>query len=80
MIIHLGSPTFFFTLSAADTKCPNFHMLRPCPLPTSFPAQFQRRIQNIIANPHISSLYMHHRFTIFLEEIPQKTFHTKDYW
>ena len=60
MITQLGSPTFFFTLSVANTKWHDLHMLMPFPPPTSLSAQFQWRIQNIITNPHIASLYMHH--------------------
>ena len=36
MITQLGSPTFFFTLSVADTKWTDLHMLMPCPRPTFF--------------------------------------------
>ena len=80
MITQLGIPTFFFTLSAADTKWHDLHMLMPSQPPTSLPSQFQWRIHNIITNPHTTSLYMHHRFTIFLEEVLLHTFNTKDYW
>ena len=80
MITQLGSQTLLFTLSVVETKWIDLHMLMPCPHPSSLPTQFQWRIQNIITNPHIASLYMHHQFTIFLEEILQNISHTKDCW
>ena len=57
MITQLGSPTFFFTLNATDTKWHDLHMLMPSHPPTSFPSQFQWIIHNIITNPHTVSIY-----------------------
>ena len=80
MISQLGCPTFFFTLSAADTKWPDLHAVMPGTPPTSFAKHQQWRIQNIISNPHLASLYMHHRFTIFHEEVLLKHLHANDLW
>ena len=80
MISQLGCPTFFFTLSAADTKWPDLHAVMPGTPPTSFAKHQQWRIQNIISNPHLASLYMHHRFTIFREEVLLKHLHANDLW
>jgi len=80
MITQIGSPTFFFTLSTADTKCHDLHMIMPPSVPSNSVNHFQWKIQNIIKNPHLTAQYMHCRFTIFLEEILQKGLHAVDYW
>lgn len=80
IIIQIGSLTFFFTLSVADTKWHDLHMIMPTSVPSSSNNHFQWKIQNIIKTPHLTSQYMHCRFTIFLEEILQKGLHAIDYW
>jgi len=80
MISQLGCPTFFFTLSAADTKWPDLHAIMPGNPPPDVQLQHKWRNDNIISNPHLTSLYMHHRFTIFREVILEKHLQTKDYW
>lgn len=80
MITQIGSPTFFFTLSAADTKWHDLHMIMPDSVPSNSVNHFQWKIQNIIKIPHLTAQYMHCRFTIFLEEILQKGLHAVDYW
>ena len=80
MITQLGTPTLFFTLSAADTKWHDLHQLMPGIPPTNPADQHKWRIKNIIANPHLASQYIHCRFTLFLEEVLKKGLHTTDYW
>ena len=80
MISQLGWPTFFFTLSATNTKWPDLHAVMPRTPPTSFRKHQQWRIQNIISNPHLALLYMHHRFTIFREEVLVQHLHAHDFW
>jgi hypothetical protein len=38
------------------------------------------KIENVIQYPHIVSMYMHHRFNIFHEEVIQKYLGAKDFW
>jgi len=72
IIIEVRTPTVFFTLSAAYTKWHALHRIM-LGMPPSNPSDHQRwRIQNIIANPHHASQYIHRRFVIFLEEVLQK--------
>jgi len=80
MISQLGFLTFFFTLSAADTKCPDLHEIMLECLPYDIAKQQKWRNDNIISNPHLASLYMHHRFIAFCEIILEKYLKTKDYW
>jgi len=80
MISQLGCPTFFFTLSAADTKWPDLHAIMPVIPPPDVVKQHKWRNNNIISNPHLTSLYMHHIFTIFHEVILEKHLQKKDYW
>jgi len=78
MITQIGSSTFFFTLSAVDTKWHDLHMIMLANVHSNSDNHFQWRIQNIIKNPHLKSQYMHCIFTI--EEILQKGLHAIDYW
>lgn len=80
MITQIGSPTFFFTINAVDTKWHNLDMLMPGKCPTKSNDAYQWRIQNIFGNPHIASQYMYIGFQHFLEEVLQKGLHTTDYW
>jgi len=80
MISQLDCPTFFFTLSAVDTKWPDLHAIMPGCLPSDIAKQQKWRNDNIISNPHLTSLYMHHRFPAFREIILEKHLNTKDYW
>jgi hypothetical protein len=80
MITQQGTPTFFFTLSVADTKWPDLHSFMPRHAPAASHQQYQWRICNLISNPHVASQYMEKRFKIFLEEVLQKGLATKDYW
>ena len=66
MINQQGTPTFFFTLSAADTKWPDLHALMPGKAPNDSVQVYQWKVHNIISNPHITSQYMHNRFKTFL--------------
>ena len=78
MINQQGTPTFFFTLSATDTKWPGLHDLMSARHPTGLAQHYQCNIQNIISNPHITLQYMHNRFKTFLQEVLQKGFHITD--
>ena len=55
MINQQGTPTFFFTLSVADTKWPNSHALMLVGCPTGSAQDYQSKIHNIILDPHITS-------------------------
>ena len=48
MINQQGAPTFFFTLSAADTKCPDLHALIPGKAPNDSGQVYQWKVHNII--------------------------------
>lgn len=80
MIAQIWSPTFFFTLSAVDTKWSDLHMFMYGSFPSNSTNLYQWRIRNVIKNPHTIPRYMHFIFTLFLEEVLQKGFHTLDYW
>ncbi|XP_057850600.2 uncharacterized protein LOC131061102 [Cryptomeria japonica] len=80
MIHQLGTPTLFFTLSAADTKWPELHKLFPPNLSPEFQSMKKQFIQNIVHNPHVTALFLHFRLTIFREEIIDKLFKAKDHW
>ena len=80
MINQQDTPTFFFTLSAADTKWPDLHVLMPIGCSVSLAQDYQCKVHNIISNPHITSQYMHNRFKTFLQEVLQKSFHIADSW
>lgn len=80
MIIQIGCPTLFFTLSAANTKWPNLHNIMPTSTPTNPQLIVKWRIQNIIQNPHLVAMYMHCRFTSFFEEVLEKLLDAQDYW
>ena len=58
MINQQGTPTFFFTLSAADTKWPDLHALIPTQCPVNLDKHHEWKIHNIISNPHITSQYI----------------------
>lgn len=62
MITQIGSTTFFFTLSAANTKWYDFHMFMLCNCLTNSNDAYRWKIQNIVTNPHIASQYMYFRF------------------
>ena len=53
MINQQGTPTFFFTLSAIDTKWPDLYALIPARRPTGLAQDYQWKIHKIILNPHI---------------------------
>ncbi|XP_059068385.1 uncharacterized protein LOC131858917 [Cryptomeria japonica] len=80
MVIQIGCPTLFFTLSAEDTKWSNLHSIMSSNAPTNPYAASRWRIQNIVQTPHITAIYMHHRFTTFREEVFEKLLGAKDYW
>jgi len=54
MISQLGCPTFFFTLSAADTKWLDLHAIMPKCLPSDIAKQQKWRNNNVISNPHLT--------------------------
>ncbi|XP_059070854.1 uncharacterized protein LOC131028544 [Cryptomeria japonica] len=80
MVIQIGCPTLFFTLSALDTKWPDLHDIMPSTTPTNPYATARWRLQNIVQNPHLTAMYMHHRFTAFGEEVLEKLLGANDYW
>lgn len=72
MITQLGCPSLFFTLSAADTKWPELHNLMPIHSHSHSSNEHRMEIDNVIQYPHIVATFMHHKFTIFQEEVIQK--------
>ncbi|XP_059068275.1 uncharacterized protein LOC131047632 [Cryptomeria japonica] len=64
----------------ADTKWPDLHTIMPSTTPTNPYAASKWRIQNIVQNPHLTALYMHHRFTAFRAEVLEKFLGATDYW
>ena len=71
-----GTPTFFFTLSAADANWSDLHAIMPSDCLTGLDQHLQWKIHNIISNPHITSQY--NKFKIFLEEVLKKGLHITD--
>ena len=67
-----NSPTLFFTLSATNTKWNDLHKVVIDKAPSNANEKCDWTIQNIIKNPHLTYLYMHHRFTIFHEKVQEK--------
>ena len=55
-----GPPTFFWTVSAADTYWPELHKL--IPHDNSNPTHFQK-IQGVISNPHTTDWYFTKRLS-----------------
>lgn len=80
MVIQIGCPSLFFTLSVADTKWPDLHTIMPTKSPTNPSMASRWRIQNILQNPHLTAIYMHHRFTAFREEVLEKLLGASEYW
>ena len=78
MINQQGTPAFFFTLSAADTKWPYLHAQLHGKHPNDSDQSYQWKVHKIISNPHITSQYMNNRFKTFLQEVLQKGFHITD--
>ena len=79
MITQIGSPTLFFTLSATNTKWPDLHVV------LSLDIEFanlnnKHHINNVIRNPHSTTLYLHQHFTIFREEVIEKLMGAVNYW
>lgn len=79
MINQIGSPTLIFKLSAADTKWPTLHTMFPANHASTIVSN-RDRIDNVIKNPHTTSLYLQHYFTIFREEVIEKLLHATNYW
>ena len=80
MVQQIGSPTIFFTLSAADMQWPYLHKLMPGTCPRGLGEARKWRRQNLIDNPHIVSHYMHLRHTMFRDEIFEHYHQATDYW
>ncbi len=80
IISHVSFLTLFFTLSVTDTKWPNLHPVMLGCQPHDVSKWQKWRNDNIISNPHLTSLYIHHIFTIFCEVILEKCLQKNDYW
>ena len=69
LLLQIGCPTIFFTLSATNMYWPNLHALMLGTMPTN-PCEAQNwRRQNIFDYPHIVAHYMHLRHSMFRKEI-----------
>ena len=79
----LGTPTFFFTFSAADTQWYSVNRLFP-----RFDewqagddkARYNLNRDNLRDNPHIATWHFHDRFRWFLHEVLIPKFGVEDYW
>ncbi|XP_059064420.1 uncharacterized protein LOC131856594 [Cryptomeria japonica] len=80
MIEQLGPPTLFFTLSSANTKWPDLHKLFPKTQSNTVHHNRMQFIENLVNNPHITTLYLHLRFQIFRDEVIVKQLHATDHW
>ena len=80
MIHQLGTPTLFFTLSSADKKWADLHALFPHDTDSTVHFSRKKFIDNIVDNPHITSLYIHQRFTVFREEVIENLLQEKYFW
>ena len=66
-----GPPTFFWTVSSADTYWPELHKLMIQPNPA--PATHSMRIQAVINNPHITDWYFTTQLSDWVEHWLYKT-------
>jgi len=65
LVQQIGSPTIFFTLSAADMQWHDLHILIPSTSPIYQNEVRNWKHQNVIDNPHIVASYLHLRHTLF---------------
>lgn len=80
MLHQIGTPTIFFTLSAADLYWPDLHALMPGITPSN-PREAQLwRKKNVIDYPHIVAQYMHLRNSNFRKHVLEKGLDVRDYW
>ena len=57
-----GTPTFFFTLSAVDTKWPYLHALIPTARSTGLAQDYQCKVHNIILHHNTCTIDSKHSF------------------
>lgn len=70
----------FFTLSATDTKWHDFHKVILDIDKQIINLSRKQFIDNVIENPHITTLYLHQMFTILYEEVTQNLLHVTNHW
>jgi hypothetical protein len=88
MIVQIGTPTFFYTLSMADMSWPDLHRLMPDDpsRPGLTPTQSsQMQYHNLANNPHIVSAYLstkhHHLMDTVLQHLDlADNAHISDFW
>ena len=88
MIRVRGSPSFFFTLSAADLQWPDLHKHMPSELsaenaPTQDNTGKRERRQRRLAlerNPHIAASYLDQRVQIFMKHYMPTVFPMEHFW
>ena len=71
-----GTPTFFWTVSAADTYWPELHNLMPHdPNPTHY-----KKIQAVINNPHLADWYFTQRLSDLIKNWLYKAMDAEWHW
>lgn len=79
MCRQLGTPTIFFTLSAADYHWPDlFRLLSPQREPSSLAERERRELMH--QNPMIVAWFFDLRTNVFMKKVMCKYFNVKDFW
>lgn len=79
MVAQIGTPTVFFTLSAADYHWADiFKLINPNIEPENLTDKQRRDLMH--ENPHLTAYYFQKRAGIFITKIMRKFFKVKDYW
>ena len=77
LVQNKGAPTFFWTVSSADTYWPELHALLPHD--TDKPTH-PMRIKAVINNPHITDWYFTNRVSDFVKYWLYETLHAEWHW
>ena len=73
-----GPPTFFWTVSSADTYWPELHNLMMHP--SGAQLTHQMRVQAVINNPHITDWYFSSKLSDWIDHWLYKTLDTEWHW
>ena len=86
MVLSFGSPSLFFTLSAADMHWRDLYRHAPPSLRVEYEEASTESARAKVAsrflqdNPHIAAEYLDIRFRIFFQEVIKKRFKIGDHW
>ncbi|KAG7009693.1 ATP-dependent DNA helicase [Physcia stellaris] len=86
MVLCIGAPSLFFTLSAADMQWSDLYDHAPADIreryekATTEPAKAAIATQFLQQNPHIVSEYLTIRWGMFFNDVLKKKFNVKDHW